>query len=81
MVYEFDANLNHVCNYALMDLDAHRVKKLNKENLVTKELLQKENPEEILERENQHQMRLSGEIGICSAEKTKTASFCSVEKI
>ena len=31
MVYEFDANLNHVCNYALMDLDAHKVKIKNRE--------------------------------------------------
>ena len=26
LVYEFDENLNHINNYALMDLDAHKIK-------------------------------------------------------
>ena len=31
MVYEFDENLNHINNYALMDLDAHKIKSQNRE--------------------------------------------------
>jgi len=31
LVYEFDENLNHINNYALMDIDAHRIKNENRE--------------------------------------------------
>ena len=31
LVYEFDENLNHINNYALMDLDAHKIKSQNRE--------------------------------------------------
>jgi len=30
LVYEFDENLRHINNYALMDLDAHKIKKENR---------------------------------------------------
>lgn len=30
LVYEFDENLKHINNYALMDLDAHKIKKENR---------------------------------------------------
>lgn len=31
LVYEFDENLNHINNYALMDKDAHKIKSQNRE--------------------------------------------------
>jgi 2,3-bisphosphoglycerate-dependent phosphoglycerate mutase len=31
LVYEFDENLNHINNYALMDMDAYKIKKENKD--------------------------------------------------
>ena len=31
LVYEFDENLNHINNYALMDKDAHTIRKQNRE--------------------------------------------------
>ena len=31
LVYEFDENLNHINNYALMDKDAHKIKLENPE--------------------------------------------------
>jgi hypothetical protein len=31
LVYEFDENLNHINNYALMDKDAHKIRKEHRE--------------------------------------------------